>query len=102
MERTGLTLQRDFIRIKNRTQWLLLEMKQPTLTLIKNFSAPINSDYGDMMDDVECSPRKFSEDQKVQWRLKTKILEDWASHNLENWELKALNILKIDHSSLAL
>ena len=64
LESAGLTLQRDFIRIKNRSQWLLLEMKQPTLTLIKNFSAPINSDYGDMMD-IECSPKKFSEDQKV-------------------------------------
>jgi hypothetical protein len=52
------------------------------------------------MDDIDCSPRKFSEDQKLSWRLKTKILDDFAKTNMENWEAKALKILKIDTSTI--
>jgi hypothetical protein len=78
----------------------LLEMKQPTLTIIKNFHTNSILEDEDVMDDIDCSPRKFSEDQKLSWRLKTKILDDFAKTNMENWEAKALKILKIDTSTI--
>lgn len=37
------TSQREFIRLKSKNKWLLVEMMQPTLTVIKNFKkSPIS------------------------------------------------------------
>lgn len=73
---TNRIAQRDIIRIKNKHKWLILEMKQPTLTVIKNFESNNNNEL--MSDTNDFSPRKFTDEQKVEWRLKTQILDDFA------------------------
>lgn len=100
LDLNGRKTQRDLIRIKNKQRWLILEMQQPTLTIFKNFDQCIFPDEDD--DNIECSPKAFSEDQKLQFRLKTSIIEDFASCNLQGWEMKALKFLRIDLSSLNL
>lgn len=84
-------------------------MKQPTLTVIKNFSGSggcsatghkASFDDNDMDVDIEYSPRVYEEEQKMQWKLKTKILEEFVKTKLQNWEVKSLQLLKIDFSSL--
>lgn len=71
-------------------------MKQPTLTIIKNFE----TDGDTEMHDVEYSPKKFSSDQKLSWRLKTKIYEELAKNNLNDWEKWILHLLKINHDEV--
>lgn len=67
----GRTIQREHIRVKNKQKWLVLEMKQPTLTVIKNFSGSggcsatghkASFDDNDMDVDIEYSPRVYEEE----------------------------------------
>jgi hypothetical protein len=41
---SGKTVQRESLRIKNKTKWLLLEMKTPSLTIIRNFQDKLDQD----------------------------------------------------------
>ncbi|CDW77078.1 UNKNOWN [Stylonychia lemnae] len=96
---TDRVAQRDLIRIKNKSKWLILEMQQPTLTVIKNFESALSADmFGDKY--VEVSPKKFLDEQKIEWRLKTQILDDFAQSQMQNWEIKALKYLKINIGQL--
>eukprot|EP00347_Sterkiella_histriomuscorum_P008018 403346684 len=98
LNQNGRKTQRDNIRIKNRQNWLILEMIQPTLTVYKNFESGISFDAFD--DKAELSPKTCSDEQKLQFKVKTSILEEFALSNLEGWELRVLKFLKIDLSRL--
>lgn len=64
LEEAGRQTQREYLRLKNKQRWLLLEMQQPTLTVIKNFKSFATDLDGDldMADDMMFSPKKFCED----------------------------------------
>lgn len=64
--------ERDYIRIKNRAKWMVLEMRKPTITIIKNFKDLKDSQYSD----IHYSPSPFQdEDQKLSWTLNKELYE---------------------------
>ena len=96
----GLKRQRDYIRVKSKSRWLLLEMKQPILTVIKQFK---NKSTMSLDDSFDNEPVFVSNKEKTHSvKIKTQILEEFRRSRLENWEIRALDLLKISYSNLKL
>ena len=96
----GLKRQRDYIRVKSKSRWLLLEMKQPILTVIKQFK---NKSTMSLDDSFDNEPEFVSNKEKTHSvKIKTQILEEFRRSRLENWEIRALDLLKISYTNLKL
>ena len=96
----GLKRQRDYIRVKSKSRWLLLEMKQPILTVIKQFK---NKSTMSLDDSFDNEPVFVSNKEKTHSvKIKTQILEEFRRSRLENWEIRALDLLKISYTNLKL
>ena len=75
-------------------------MKQPILTVIKQFK---NKSTMSLDDSFDNEPVFVSNKEKTHSvKIKTQILEEFRRSRLENWEIRALDLLKISYSNLKL
>ena len=75
-------------------------MKQPILTVIKQFK---NKSTMSLDDSFDNEPVFVSNKEKTHSvKIKTQILEEFRRSRLENWEIRALDLLKISYTNLKL
>ena len=75
-------------------------MKQPLLTVIKQFKKKSTMSLDDSFDN---EPEMVQNKEKTHSvKIKTQILEEFRRSKLENWEVRALDLLKIDYPNLKL
>jgi hypothetical protein len=76
LNQKGLKRQRDYIRLKNKSRWLLLDMKQPILTVIKQFKKKSKMNLDDSFEND--SDNNLGKEKTHSVKINTKILEEFT------------------------